>query len=77
MPSLWERTEDMPLLAHHFLKEFNRKSGMRLTLFPEAMQCCRLLFQGNVRELKNNVERVSMLSLGDLPADLYGWLSNQ
>jgi two-component system response regulator AtoC len=77
MPALRERIEDIPLLVHHFLREFSRKRGQDLSFADEAMQC--LLgydFPGNVRELKNIVERVSVLSPGpvivlqDLPADL-------
>ena len=77
MPALRERIEDIPLLVHHFLGEFSRKRGLPLSFSDAAMQC--LLgydFPGNVRELKNIVERVSVLSAGpvigleDLPADL-------
>lgn len=77
MPALRERIEDIPLLVHHFLGEFSRKRGLPLSFSDAAMQC--LLgydFPGNVRELKNIVERVSVLSPGpvigveDLPADL-------
>lgn len=77
MPSLRKRTEDIPLLVNHFLKEFSTKRGVLLTLSPEAMQA--LLdynFPGNVRELKNIIERASVLApeptitLDDLPADM-------
>lgn len=77
MPSLRERKEDIPLLVNYFLREFSQKRDMQLTLSPEAMQCLLAYnFPGNVRELKNIIERVSVLSpgpvimLADLPADL-------
>jgi len=77
MPPLRARTEDILLLANHFLKEFSVRRGVLLTLSPEAMQV--LLdydFPGNVRELKNIIERASVLapepviSPQDLPADM-------
>ena len=79
LPPLRQRVEDIPLLVNHFLGGFSRKRGMALTLSAEALQCL-LSYQcpGNVRELKNIIERVSVLSPGptitleDLPADLRG-----
>ena len=77
MPRLRERVEDIPLLVDHFLGGFSRKRGMALTLSAEAMQSLlHYEFPGNVRELKNIIERASVLSPGpvitvdDLPADL-------
>ena len=78
MPALRERMEDIPLLVNHFLGEFSRKRGMELTLSHEAMHCLLSYdFPGNVRELKNIIERVSVLSpgpiitLADMPSDLH------
>jgi two-component system response regulator AtoC len=78
MPPLRERTEDIPLLVNHFLQGFGRKRGMELALSDDAMQCLMQYdFPGNIRELKNIIERVSVLSpgpainRGDLPADLH------
>ena len=77
MPPLRARSEDILLLANHFLKEFSAKRGLLLTLSPEAMQVLlKYEFPGNVRELKNIIERASVLapepviSPQDLPADM-------
>ena len=77
LPALRERLDDIPLLVNHFLGGFSRKRGVALSLSNEAMQCLlHYDFPGNVRELKNIIERVSVLSPGpvitpeDLPSDL-------
>jgi two-component system response regulator AtoC len=77
MPPLRERVEDIPLLANHFLKEFSIHRNTPLSLSPEAMTCLlNYPFPGNVRELKNIMERVSVLAPdpiitpADLPVDL-------
>ncbi len=84
MPPLRKRKDDIPLLVNHFLHQFSIKRDIALTLSPEAMQC--LLdydFPGNVRELKNIIERASVLcpdsiiTPGDLPADLVGSQTTQ
>jgi transcriptional regulator with GAF, ATPase, and Fis domain len=74
MPALRERKGDIPFLVAYFLEEFarkNRKPVMRVA--DEAMH--RLVacpWYGNVRELKNLIERIVVLKEGDLllPEDL-------
>lgn len=63
VPSLEERREDIPELAAHFIAEFNRSQGLPLrTLSEEAVALMQTMFwPGNVRQLKNIVERVLIL----------------
>ena len=77
MPPLRKRKEDIPLLANHFLREFSINRDIVMTLSPEVMDALITYhFPGNVRELKNIMERVSVLApnpvirLNDLPEDL-------
>ena len=79
MPSLQERKEDIPTLTNHFLHEFSVKRGVHMEISPEAMQCLQnYSFPGNIRELKNIIERASVLApsetitSSDLPTDLLG-----
>jgi two-component system, NtrC family, response regulator GlrR len=72
LPPLRERPEDIPLLAHHFLRKFCREMSKNISGFsPEAMQRMMLhRWPGNVRELANVVERaVALATNGDLTAD--------
>ncbi len=78
MPSLRDRKEDIPLLANHFLREFSINRKSLLTLSSEAMELLlNYDFPGNVRELKNMMERVSVLApdsvitAADLPQNLH------
>ena len=65
MPTLRERPEDIPLLAAHFLRLFSRRRGCSQSLADEALACLqRYDFPGNVRELKNIIEQVSVLAAG-------------
>lgn len=73
MPTLRERPEDIPLLAAHFLRLFSRRRGCSQSLANETLACLqRYDFPGNVRELKNIIEQVSVLAAGPVigPADL-------
>ena len=78
LPELKERTGDIPLLALHFLKKYNKRTGKKLTGFD--IQVLKNLesyhWPGNVRELENVIERAVVLcrhpeiKLGDLPASM-------
>ena len=80
VPPLRDRTEDIPLLVESFISEFNERNGKSVrALAPEAMRVLqRYAWPGNIRELRNVIERAVILSPGDfveanhLPADLSG-----
>lgn len=65
-PPLRERREDLPLLASHFLNLFATEMGLSAPpLTQEAVATLRAYtFPGNVRELKNVMERALILSAG-------------
>lgn len=65
VPSLEERREDIPLLARHFIEHFNRVQGLPLREMSDESEALlqTMMWPGNVRQLKNVVERV--LILGD------------
>ncbi len=67
LPPLRARTEDIPLLAQHFLGRYGRENEKPLRgIEPEAMS--RLLdyaWPGNVRELENVIERAVVLATGE------------
>jgi transcriptional regulator with GAF, ATPase, and Fis domain len=60
VPPLRERTEDVPLLARHFLDRYNQEFGRRIAGFSqEAMEMLQAYaWPGNVRELENEVQRL-------------------
>ena len=64
MPPLRKRSEDIPMLAQHFLEQFSERNRKQIKGFtPQAMD--RLLrheWPGNVRELMNAVERAVVLA---------------
>ncbi len=80
VPSLRERREDIPELCQHFVQYFAREYGRQAISFtPEAEAClANYTWRGNVRELRNVVERLMIMSrkrvldVVDLPAQIGG-----
>jgi len=67
LPSLRERKEDVPLLVEHFIKESNGKKGDKKKLSEKALrQLMEYSYPGNVRELRNIIERALMLCESNL-----------
>jgi len=65
LPPLRERTEDVPLLAEHFLSKHAAAQNRRLHFAPDALRYLMSLpLRGNVRELENLVERAVTLASG-------------
>ena len=64
MPALRERREDIPLLVEYFARQLARQNGLEpVEISAEAMEyLSRLPYPGNVRELKNFVERTILVS---------------
>ncbi|MFG6575141.1 sigma-54-dependent transcriptional regulator [Sulfitobacter sp. 1A15333] len=71
VPSLEERREDIPLLAEHFIAEFNASQGLpQRALTEDAVALMQtMVWPGNVRQLKNLVERVLILGDGTGPIE--------
>ncbi len=76
VPSLRNRTEDIPLLVETFLKEFSEEGHCHLkTMTPRAVEHLKVYpWPGNVRELKNLLERLAIMTEsevideGDIPS---------
>ncbi|WP_370300951.1 sigma-54-dependent transcriptional regulator [Pseudooceanicola sp.] len=71
VPSLEERREDIPLLAEHFISQCNASQGLALRpLSDEAVALMQTMtWPGNVRQLKNLIERVLILGDGNGPIE--------
>jgi DNA-binding NtrC family response regulator len=66
VPSLNERPNDIIPIAKHFLNEFNRKFGKKFSAFSAQAENALInqRWTGNVRELKNLIEKVVLISKG-------------
>jgi len=79
MPSLRDRREDIPLLFNELISRIERENRPIVRLMPDAIDAlCQYNWQGNVRELANLVERLTILYpngivyKADLPGRLQG-----
>jgi two-component system nitrogen regulation response regulator NtrX len=88
VPSLSERREDIVDLVEHFVKQYSAVSGQpRRTIAQDALAILQMHeWPGNVRQLRNNVERLLILVGGDagteitaamMPADLDATIATQ
>lgn len=75
IPPLRERTEDIPILAEHFAKDYAQQNGTRpVKLPPETVQYLTTYpWPGNVRELKNAIEAGIVMCHGNVlrPDDMH------
>ncbi len=71
VPALNERTEDIPLLAEHFMQLIAESQGKTPSVFkPEALdELKKIHYTGNIRELRNIVERLAILCGQEITAE--------
>ncbi len=73
VPPLFKRSDDIPLLVNQFIADFCTGMGKPIMeISPEAMDVLKeIRWTGNIRELKNVVERLAILCDGAItPADV-------
>ena len=71
VPALDARKDDIPLLVNHFAKIICNEYGKSVKkVTPDAMKILQdLSWTGNIRELRNVVERLIILSADEITAD--------
>jgi DNA-binding NtrC family response regulator len=64
LPPLRDRKEDIPILAEHFIKNFNQRHSTNIeTISKEALeQMLNYSWPGNIRELENVLERAALVT---------------
>jgi two-component system nitrogen regulation response regulator NtrX len=67
VPSLRERPEDIPVLVKHYIDTFSRENNVRPKRIAQAALDAlqRHRWKGNIRELRNTVERLIIMTGGD------------
>jgi two-component system response regulator HydG len=67
MPSLRERIPDIPLLVAEFLRQFCARENKMLTVSGDVIKAFQHYhWPGNIRQLKNVIERAVVLAKGDI-----------
>ena len=67
VPPLRDRPEDIPLLAQRFIGLQQEQNGEAISLSRDALtQLCQCDWQGNIRELGNLIERLTILYPGEV-----------
>ena len=71
VPTLNERAEDIPLLANHFLEQVLAEQGMAPKAFTDGAfeELKKIEWTGNIRELRNVVERLAILCDKEITAN--------
>ena len=66
LPPLRERTEDIPILVEHFIRQALDATGKRVTFASEAIEAMkRLPLRGNAREFRALIERTVLIAAND------------
>jgi two-component system nitrogen regulation response regulator NtrX len=68
VPPLHERKGDIPLLAHYFMEEICAEQGKPMIFFTDDAleELMQMKWTGNIRELRNVVERLTILCDGQI-----------
>ena len=71
VPSLEDRRDDIPVLADHFISALNKAQGLPLRVLSEETKALlqTMRWPGNVRQLRNVIERVLILGEGTDPIE--------
>ncbi len=65
VPPLCERTSDIPLLAHYFLKRYNERYGLATKITDTGVKALEdYSWPGNIRQLQHLMERLTILAPG-------------
>jgi transcriptional regulator with PAS, ATPase and Fis domain len=65
IPPLRQRTGDVPLLAHYYLKKYNERYGLQARITESGVAALQnYTWPGNVRQLQHLIERLSILAPG-------------
>jgi two-component system, NtrC family, nitrogen regulation response regulator NtrX len=71
LPALRQRREDLPALVDHFVRQVSAQNGWKPAVFtPSAIEALQgYAWPGNIRELRNVVERLLLLAGAEVTAD--------